>query len=134
MSIVSIRAALETALAAMSPALATANENVSYSPTPGTPYQDVAVLFARPDNTENSASHLSQGFMQVTLRYPLNTGSAAAATRAEAIRTAFPRGRSLTSGAVKVTITDTPEILPAYTDADRYCVPVRVRFHSHIPG
>jgi len=132
MSIVSIRAALETALAAISPTLATAYENSGYTPTPGTAYQDVAVLFARPENTENSAAHLALGFMQATLRYPLNTGSGTAAARAEAIRTAFPRGRSLTSGSVKVTITDTPEIMPAYVDADRFCIPVRVRFHSHI--
>ena len=70
--------------------------------------------------------------MQVTLRYPLNTGPAAAAARAEAIRTAFPRGLSLTSGAVKVTVSDTPEILPAYIDGDRYAVPVRIRFFSHV--
>lgn len=127
MSVVSIRAALETALAAMS-ALATAYENVAYTPTPDTPYQDVAVLFARPDNREISASHVELGFMQVTLRYPTNTGSAAAATRAEAIRTAFYRGRSLTSGGIIVTITDTPEVLPGYVDADRFCIPVRVRF------
>jgi hypothetical protein len=132
MSVVSIRAALESALAAMTPALATAYENAGYVPTPGTPYQDVAVLFARPENRENNAAHLALGFMQVTLRYPLNSGSAAAAARAEAIRIAFPRGRTVSSGGVNVTISDTAETLPAYVDGDRFAIPVRVRFFSHI--
>lgn len=132
MSVVSIRAALETALAAMSPALATQYENAAFTPTAGTPYQAVAVLFARPENTENRAAHVEIGFMLITLRYPLNTGSATAAARAEAIRTAFPRGLSLTSGSVTVTISDTAEIVPSYVEGDRFVIPVRVRFFSHI--
>lgn len=132
MSVVSIRAALETGLGAMSPALATAYENAPFTPVAGTPYQAVSILFARPSNTENAPSHMELGFMQVTLRYPLNTGPAAAATRAELIRTTFPRGRTLTSGGIKTTISDTPEIMPGYVDGDRYAVPCRIRFFAHI--
>jgi hypothetical protein len=132
MSTLLIRAALETALAAMSPALPTAYENNELTPTPAAAYQVANVLFARPDNAEISASHVELGFMQVTLRYPLNTGPAAATTRAEAIRTAFPRGLSLTSGGIVTTITDTAEIMPGFIEADRYCIPVRVRFRAQV--
>lgn len=132
MSAVSIRAALETALAAMSPALSIAYENAVFTSVSGTPYQKVEFMFARPGNNENTASHMELGIMQVTLRYPLNTGSGAAMARAELIRTAFPRKRSITSGAITVTISDTPEIMPGYVDADRFAVPVRVRFFCPI--
>jgi hypothetical protein len=133
-SVTAIRAALEGALAAMSPALSTAYENVTFTPVAGTPYQAVAILLARPSNTENAPSHLEQGFVQVTLRYPLNTGPAAAAARAELIRAAFPRGRTLTSGGINTTISDTPEITPGSVDGDRWAVPVRIRFFAHIVG
>jgi hypothetical protein len=128
-----IRAALETALAAMSPPLATAYENAPFAPVSGTPYQAVAILFARPDNTENTAGHIELGYMQVTLRYPANAGPGAAGARAELIRTAFPRARSITSGGVTTTISDTPEIRPGYADADRWAVDVIVRFFAQLP-
>lgn len=133
MSVVAIRAALETALAAMSPALSTAYENKAHTPVTGTPYQRVAIMFARPDNEELSAAHVAQGFMQVTLFYPENAGPSAASTRAELIRTTFYRGRSMTPvSGVAVTVFTTPEIMPGYVDGDRYCIPVRVRFRAPV--
>jgi hypothetical protein len=60
-------------------------------------------------------------------------GSGAAETRAELIRSTFYRGRSLTPvGGVTVTIHLTPNILPAYVEADRYCIPVRVPFMAPV--
>jgi hypothetical protein len=130
--VVSIRAALETALAAMSPSLSTAYENVAFTPVAGTPYQRAETMFARPDNREISANFVEQGIFQVTLCYPTGTGPAAAAARAELIRSTFKRGNSFASGGVTTLITDTPEVMPAYVDADRYCVPVRVRFMAQV--
>ncbi len=132
MSIVAVRAALETALDGMSPALATQYENAPFTPTPGTAYQAVALLTAQPRNDEVSASHVEQGLFQITLRYPQNTGPAAAAARANLIRATFYRGASFTSGSVTVTVNRTPEILPAFTEGDRYVVPVRVPFEAPI--
>lgn len=130
--VVSVRAALETALAAMSPALSTAYENVAFVPVADTPYQRAETMFARPDNREISANFLEQGIFQVTLCYPPNAGPAAAATRAELIRTAFKRSSSFASGGVTVTVSDTPEVKPAYVDGDRYCVPVCIRFFAQL--
>jgi len=50
-----------------------------------------------------------QGLFQVSLFYPLQTGTLTAATRAQAIRTAFKRGTTMTSGSVKVIVDLTPE-------------------------
>lgn len=133
MSSLLIRAALETALASMSPALGTAYENADYTPAVGTPYQRAYVLFSTPDDTEVTG-HLfvEQGYMQVNLFYPLGAGPRDAFTRAELIRSTFYRGSSFTSGGVTVTIRRTPEIYPAQADEDRFMVPVRVPFSAFI--
>lgn len=128
-----IRIALETALNNMTPALATAFENNSYTPVAGTPYQEAHVLFAEPDNpTMGNTFKREQGIFQVTLRYPLNTGTAAINARAELIRTTFPRATSFTSGGVTVTVERTPHVAPGYRDGDRWAVPVKIRFFANI--
>lgn len=134
MSAAAVRAALEVALAAMSPALATAYENANYSPVVGTPYQRVFVLRAAPDNPEIGRFTIERGIMQISLYYPLGTGPAAAEARAELIRTTFYRGASFTASGVTTIIERTPEISPGRAEDDRWVVPVRVRFFAHIAG
>ena len=131
MSAVAIRAALETALSGMA-ALSTAYENAPFTPVAGTAYQRVTVLFAEPDNSETASNYVERGFMQVSLCYPLGTGSAAVAARAELLRATFRRGLSFTSGSVSVWIIGTPEITPGFVDGDRYIVPVRIRFYASV--
>lgn len=131
MSAVAIRSALEAALAAMTPALATSWENVPYTPVVGTAYQRVHILFAEPQNPEIGRFTQERGFLQVQLAYPLGTGPAAAAARAELIRTAFYRGRALTASGVVTTIEKTPEIAPARIEDDRYILTIRVRFFAN---
>lgn len=132
MSVVSIRAALETALNGMSPALSTEWENVAFAPVAGTPYQIVNVLFAEPENVEYGARHREVGYMQVKLMYPLQTGTATAAARAQLLRTTFERGNTFTSGGVTVMISRTPEIQPGTTEGDRYAINVIIRFYANI--
>lgn len=130
MSTVLIRQALETALAAMSPALATAWENAQFVPVTGTPYQKVNILFATPDDNEIGPHHVEQGFMQVTLAYPTGAGPGAAQARAELIRAAFPRATTLVAGGIRVLIDKTPAIIPPQIDGDRYLQPVKIQFKS----
>lgn len=131
MSAVLIRAALETALAAMSPSLATAYENTPYAPVVGTPYQRVWLLMAEPVNPEMGRTTRDHGFLQVDLAYPLGAGPAAAATRAELIRDTFYRGRALTASGFTVMVEKTPEIAPAVIETDRYVVRIRIRFFAN---
>lgn len=134
MSTVLIRQALEVALNAITPLIATAFENVDFKPpSESLPYQIVHVLFARPDNQEIGRSHQELGYLQVKLMYPIRTGSLAAMTRAELLRTTFYRGSSFTSGGVVVNITDTPEITPSGIEESRYSAIVKIRFRSFIP-
>lgn len=125
-----INAALQVALNAMSPALATAWENVTFVPVNGTPYQRVFFLYAEPDNEEFGTGYLDQGYMQINLMYPLDAGDGAARARGELLRTTFKRGNSFTSGGQTTTITRTPAIGQGAPDGDRWAVPVRIRFHS----
>lgn len=133
MSAVLVRAALEVALNAMSPSLATAWENAPYAPISGTPYQRVNLLLAEPDNPEMGGHlHTERGYLQVSLAYPLNAGPGTATARADLIRSTFYRGRSFTSGAITVHIEKTPEIAPGRVEEDRFVIPVKVRFFAHI--
>lgn len=132
MSIVKIRAALETALNGMSPALATAWENAAYVPTAGTAYQQANMLFATPSNREFGNRYQELGYMQVKLMYPLQVGTSAIAARAELIRTTFKRGNTFANGGVTVMIPETPEIAPGGVEGDRYAVPVKIRFVAQI--
>lgn len=132
MSLVLVRAALETALAAISPSIDLAWENMPYTPVAGTPYAAVFLMTAPPANLEMSSAYTERGYLQVNLQYPLSAGPSAAAARAQLIRDAFPRGASFTSGGVTVNVSNTPEISPARIEADRYLIPVKIPFHAHL--
>lgn len=134
MSLAAVRAALETALAAISPAIDYAWENVDYSPVVGTPYAQVYLLTATPDNREIGPGYTEQGFLQVNLFYPIGNGPADASARAALIRAAFPFGATFAAGSDTVLIKATPEVGPARTEDDRYLLPVRIRFEAHIGG
>ena len=133
MSMVSVRAALETWLDAMTPALDTEKENEEYVPIVDVPYQRTALLPAEPEDLEMSCVKRREiGLYQVSLCYPLHQGPGAANARAELIRARFKRGVSLSSGGVTVTMYGSPEVGPAQYEPDRYVLPVRVRWFSNI--
>jgi hypothetical protein len=133
MSISSIRVALETHLNTISPAIQYAYENVPFTPTTGVPYASVYLLPATPANpTMGDGYYREQGIFQITLRFPLQAGPKTAADRAEAIRTAFKRGTTLTYNSVNVIIDRTPEISEGRVDGDRWSVPVKIRWFSSI--
>lgn len=132
MSLTAIRAALETRLDTISPSIASAYENAKYTPVSGTPYQQVHLLLATPDNPVMGTGFREQGFMQVTLLYPLLKGPGDAQARADLIRTTFPKGLSLTNSGVVVNIDKTPVIGNGTVDGDRWRVPVKIPFHSNM--
>ena len=102
MSLPLIRKALEQALEAMTPALPIAWQNVAYEPPSGEPYQQADLLMGEPDNTEYGSGSMQQGYLQVTLAYPVGTGPGDADARAQAVVDAFYRGRSLVASTVTV--------------------------------
>lgn len=133
MSQIAVRAAFETALAALTPAIATDFENANFvKPGPSTPYQSVKLLFAKPENPEMGTGYRELGYMQVTLFYPLGVGTLVAATRAKLLRDTFVKNTSLTNSGVVVTVNATPEIATGSPDDDRWMIPVKVPFHANL--
>lgn len=130
----SIRAALETQLATLSPAIDTVFENTPYVPVTGRPFQQVTLMPATPANLEMGAAWLEQGLLWVSLYYPKDAGPGTALARAEMIRAAFPYAASFTSGGVVVNITQTPEIGPARPGDTTFMIPVKIRWSARIGG
>lgn len=132
MSVLKIRRALESGLNAITPALSTAWQNDAFVPVTGTPWQRVDILYTEPDNIEFGNVFRQDGFMQVSLFYPLKVGTATAETRAELIRSTFKRGNTYTNSGVDVIVDKTPEITQGRRDDDWWNVNVRIRFFAHI--
>lgn len=131
-----IRRALETHLAAMSPALATRFENASGAdPVTGTPYQQAYMLYAEPDNSVLGCVRRREvGIFQVTLCYPIGAGSAAAQARADAIRAHFARGTVVSAGGQNTLINRTPSKVTLGRIDDRYKVVVSIPYSADIIG
>lgn len=133
MTLTAIRAALETALSALTPALASAWENTVFTPVSGTAYQRVTLVMATPDDGEIGGPHIEMGFLQVDLCYPQGRGAAEAAARADLIKSSFRKGTSLTASGVTVLIAATPNVLAPALEGERFVLPVRIPFRASAP-
>lgn len=126
-----IQAALETRLATLTPALATAYENTVFTPVTGIPYQRINMLVNRPvDHALTMDVTEERGIFQVSLFYPQGTGRGAAQARAELIKALFKPPLALINGAVKVELVKTVHVGGGMPDGDRWMVPVSIYWQS----
>lgn len=126
-----IQAALETRLATLTPALATAYENTVFAPVTGVPYQRINMLVNRPvDHALTMDVTEERGIFQVSLFYPQGTGRGAAQARAELIKALFKPPLALINGAVKVELVKTVHVGGGMPDGDRWMVPVSIYWQS----
>jgi len=133
MSQLKIRAALETALASIKPAIDTAYQNFPYTPVTGREYQAAYLLPASPDNQSmGDGARQERGIFQVSLMYPAGKGAVTAGARAELIQALFRRGASFSKDSVTVQIERTPEIADGREDGDRWMVPVKIRYFCNL--
>lgn len=132
MSRLAIRNALQTALNSITPPLATAWENASFTPANGVPYQKVNLLFAQPDNSEFGRNYVELGYLQITLMYPLLEGTTQSDTRVELLKETFNRGSAFIASGYTVVVDRTPEVSGGIKDGDRWSVTVKVRWHTNI--
>lgn len=131
MTIATIRAALETRLNGISPAIPTAWENTEYTPAVGTPWQRVNLLLADPvDYAVTSDVVEWRGLLQVTLYYPRGVGTAAASARAQAVATRFAPVQTLTSGSTEVEILSTARIETGTGVDEWWCIPISIPWRS----
>ena len=132
MSTLLITEALETALNGMSPALATAWENIEFAPVVGTPYQRVWFMPFVVKTPEVTKSHQVVSYFQIDLMYPELQGSGAVLARAELIKALFKKSSTFTNGGVTVTITEPPTIGSGSVDGDRWKVCVKIYYSAWI--
>lgn len=123
---------LQTRLLTLGWADQTAFEGKAFTPTPGTPYQEVETQFASPVPIGLASTDMLGGTFQVRLLYPLAeiaaNGSGVATARAEAIKAAFPRNWKQKTGGQTVKIIRAPAITRGPPQGDRDVTLVRIRF------
>lgn len=130
-----IRAALETRLNALLPAISTAWENVEYKPLQNVPYQQVNMLYATPNNvTLGCERYYALGVLQIVVNYPLNSGSTAAEDRANLLVTHFKRGTVATHAGQSVMITNTPSKRILGSDGSFFKIAVSINYRAEVIG
>lgn len=128
----SLRLALQNHLEALG-AFSTAYEGVAFTPVNNVAYQRINLLRAQPDNTAlGSAYHRELGIFQVTLFYPMGSGTNAIEARAESIKTHFKRGTGLTNNGRVVSITNTPNVKEVSRDEDRLSLVIDIPYMSEV--
>lgn len=132
-SLAKIRAALESALADISPAIDTAWENVKFTPTTNQPYQRVFLKVVADVPVQSCRETIYRGVLYIRLFYPLNVGSNDITSRFEAIKTKFALGSSHSDADTIATciINYTPEFNTEGVDGDRFTGLVKIRFYTN---
>lgn len=123
------RLAFEEAINAISPTIATAYENVSFTPSSGVPYQE---LYDIPSSNDHlfidNAEFEGLGIFQITLKYPSGQGMKTVSNRAELYVSSFPCGHKLTKNGDTITVLQTPKINNLGVDGDRVVVAVSINY------
>ena len=125
------RLAFEEAINAISPTIATAYENVSFTPTINVPYQQ---LYDIPSSNDHlfidNAEFEGLGVFQITLKYPSGQGMKNVSNRAELYVSSFPCGLKLTKNGEIITVLQTPKVTNLGVDGDRVVVAVSINYKS----
>lgn len=134
-SVKQIRKLLTERLTAITPEITTVEQNDAKAVLAGQPFQKVALLFAQPSNPVRGPEfYREQGFFQVDLRYPLNTGVVEIEDRAKKVRDQFPYGLGLGVAPTIVTINLTPQILAQGVEGNTYRITIRISWHANMQG
>lgn len=133
MSVLKIKAAIETALNTITPAIDTVWENTTYVSTVGVPFQQLWFLDFITKHVEiNATGYQVESYFQIDLMYPLLAGSGTVLARAELIKSLFKHASSFINGGVTVNIIGTPTVTSGRVDGDRWKVIVKVYYSSWI--
>lgn len=128
-----ITKAFNKRLSTITPSIQTAYEAVSFTPTPGVPYQRVQLIPSRPLNpTLGQVYHRERGSYQILLCYPNNVGTISVLDRAELTRSYFQQGDSFLEGSTRVIIQGTPYIAGTSTVQDRTVLPLIISYYAEV--
>lgn len=132
MAIKEIKKAVRARLKALTPALPTALEAMSFTPPTGM-YQRLQFLIEPPtDPTFGTYFYRENVQVQIFVVDELDKGTTNAETRAELIRDWFGKGLTLTEGNVRMHVLRTPQVSSAAVAADRIIVPVLIQITAEI--
>ena len=123
------RLAFEEAINAINPTIATAYENVSFTPSSGVPYQELYDIPASNNHLFiDNAEFEGLGIFQITLKYPSGQGMKTVSNRAELYVSSFPCGRKLTKNGDTITVLQTPKVNNLGIEGDRVVVAVSINY------
>lgn len=134
MSLRAIRTALETRVSALSPPLPTGWENVEFEPDETRVNQLVYLLPAATQSPTFGGPELTHesGILQITLMTPVNLGTGELMDRADVVRDHFPKGLSMTSGGITVTIQRRASVTPAREDNGWYRIDLSIPYFANV--
>lgn len=128
-----ITKAFNKRLNTITPAIETAYEGVSFTPTFGVPYQRVQLSPSRPLNpTLGGNYHREKGTFQIFLCYPTNLGTVEILDRAELTRSYFKQGDSFSEGSTTIIIVGTPYIAGTNQVQDRIVLPILISYSAEV--
>ena len=132
MAIKEVKKAVRERLKALTPALPTALEGMSFTPPTGM-YQRLQFVVEPPtDPTFGTYFYRENVQVQIFVVDKLDVGTTNAETRAELIRDWFNKGLTLTEGNVRMHVLRTPHVSSAAVAADRIIVPVLIQITAEV--
>lgn len=132
MAIIEIKRAAERKLNALTPAVSTAWEGVSFDP-PTDIYQRVQFTIQTPDDPVlGTGFHRERVTMQVFVVGAANKGTSEVINRAELIRNHFAKGLVLQEGNVRIHVLTTPQIAGNTVVSERIICPVLIQLVAEV--
>lgn len=132
MAIIEIKRAAERKLSALTPALPTAYEGVSFDPPNGL-YQRVQFTIQAPDDPVlGTGFHRERMTMQVFIVGAANKGTSEVISRAELTRQHFAKGLVLQEGNVKIHVLRTPQVAGTSVVSERVICPVLIELVAEV--
>lgn len=132
-AVLAIHRAFEKHLATLPDVLPTAYENAQFFPVVGQPYQRVHWLTAEPENpTLGDGFYRERGLMQISLMYPLGSGTGEANIMAAALQDHFRLGFSATESGIIAQVGKTPAIAKGFASDGWWVIPVSVSYFANV--
>lgn len=134
MSLAKVRSALMEGYAAANLGLSSASENKKFDPPAGTAWAEVYFMPGTPVMATIGAQGMDelQGYLQVNINVPLDTGTAVSMAKADALRAYLYGGRTLTYQGQEVRI-KTVGTKPGFPTDSAFKTPTLIEFYAQIP-
>lgn len=132
MSVLKTQRGLIKHLDTLSPALPTAYEGLSFTPTTST-YQRLQFKINSPDDPVLGTGYSRERIeMQIFVNAPTNKGTGEVLARAELLRTHFKKGLTIPEDGILIHVLKTPQISGTIAVGDRIICPVLINVTAEV--